>query len=170
MVEGVAIGFDATGAGTIVGTAMAGLVGATDRIVLPRTRIRLNLPTECLYHVNGEAFRCLSMSHDRIQMRIRLLAPHCSVDRDRTERALHQVIDCGLKALLVRELPAADPAVYAAVQAMAMDGDGVGLERCPDERLESEVAPYSGFYRRVCLNGESAEADVSDGQHPASIK
>lgn len=60
MGEGLAIGFDATGAGTVVGTAMAGLVGATDHIVLPRTRIGLNLPTERLYHVNGtprEAFQ-----------------------------------------------------------------------------------------------------------------
>ncbi len=60
MGEGLAIGFDATGAGTVVGTAMAGLVGATDRNVLPRTRIGLNLPVERLYHVNGtprEAFQ-----------------------------------------------------------------------------------------------------------------
>jgi C-terminal processing protease CtpA/Prc len=60
MGEGLAIGFDATRSGTVVGTAMAGLLGATDRIVLPRTGIGLNLPTERLYHVNGtprEAFR-----------------------------------------------------------------------------------------------------------------
>jgi carboxyl-terminal processing protease len=60
MGEGLAIGFDATGVATVVGTAMAGLVGATDRIELPRSRIGLNLPTERLYHVNGtprEAFQ-----------------------------------------------------------------------------------------------------------------
>jgi len=60
MGEGLAIGFDATGAATVVGTAMAGLLGATDRIVLPHTGIGLNLPTERLYHVDGtprEAFR-----------------------------------------------------------------------------------------------------------------
>jgi carboxyl-terminal processing protease len=60
MGEGLAIGFDATGAATLVGTAMAGLLGATDRIVLPHTGIGLNLPTERLYHVDGtprEAFR-----------------------------------------------------------------------------------------------------------------
>jgi carboxyl-terminal processing protease len=60
MGEGLAIGFDATGAGTVVGTAMAGLVGATDHIVLPRTKIGVNLPAERLYHVNGtprEAFQ-----------------------------------------------------------------------------------------------------------------
>ncbi len=59
MGEGLAIGFDATGTGTVVGTAMAGLVGATFRIVLPRTGIGLNLPAERLYHINGtprEAF------------------------------------------------------------------------------------------------------------------
>lgn len=53
MGEGLAIGFDATGAATVVGTAMAGLVGATEHIVLPRTGIGLNLPTERLYHVDG---------------------------------------------------------------------------------------------------------------------
>ena len=60
MGEGLAIGFDATGSGTIVGTAMAGLLGATDHIVLPHTGIGMNLPTERLYHVDGtprEAFR-----------------------------------------------------------------------------------------------------------------
>jgi carboxyl-terminal processing protease len=49
----LAIGFDATGSGTVVGTAMAGLVGATTRIVLPRTGIGINLPFERLFHVNG---------------------------------------------------------------------------------------------------------------------
>jgi carboxyl-terminal processing protease len=59
MGEGLAIGFDATGAGTVVGTAMAGLVGATMRITLPRTGFGINLPSERLYHVDGrprEAF------------------------------------------------------------------------------------------------------------------
>jgi C-terminal processing protease CtpA/Prc len=53
MGEGLAIGFDATGAGTVVGTAMAGLVGATMRVMLPRTGIGINVPTERLYHVSG---------------------------------------------------------------------------------------------------------------------
>jgi C-terminal processing protease CtpA/Prc len=53
MGEGLAIGFEATGAGTVVGTAMAGLVGATTRIVLPRTGIGISLPFERLNHVNG---------------------------------------------------------------------------------------------------------------------
>jgi carboxyl-terminal processing protease len=60
MGEGLAIGFDAIGSGTVVGTVMAGLLGATDHIVLPHTGIGLNLPTERLYHVDGtprEAFR-----------------------------------------------------------------------------------------------------------------
>lgn len=59
MGEGLAMGFDATGAATVVGTAMAGLVGATFRIVLPHTGIGLNLPAERLFHPNGtprEAF------------------------------------------------------------------------------------------------------------------
>jgi C-terminal processing protease CtpA/Prc len=53
MGEGLAIGFDATRSGTVVGTAMAGLVGATFQIMLPRTRIGINVPAERLYHVNG---------------------------------------------------------------------------------------------------------------------
>jgi len=60
MGEGLAIGFDATRSGQIVGTPMAGLAGATDRITLPRTGIGINLPAEKLYHVDGrprETFR-----------------------------------------------------------------------------------------------------------------
>jgi hypothetical protein len=60
MGEGLALGFDATKTGTVVGTPMAGLVGATTRIVLPRTGIGISLPAERLYHVNGtrrEEFR-----------------------------------------------------------------------------------------------------------------
>jgi hypothetical protein len=53
MGEGLAMGFEATGAGTAVGTPMAGLVGATTRIVLPRTGIGISVPFERLYHVNG---------------------------------------------------------------------------------------------------------------------
>ena len=55
MGEGLAIGFDATGFGTVVGTPMAGLLGATTQIMLPRTGIGVNLPGERLYHVNGTA-------------------------------------------------------------------------------------------------------------------
>jgi len=53
MGEGLAIGFDATGVATVVGTPMAGLLGATTQIVLPGTGIRINVPFERLYHVNG---------------------------------------------------------------------------------------------------------------------
>jgi hypothetical protein len=53
MGEGLAIGFEATGAGTVVGTPMAGLVGATTKIVLPRTSVGISVPFERLYHVNG---------------------------------------------------------------------------------------------------------------------
>jgi len=53
MGEGLAVGFDATRAGTVVGTPMAGLLGATLQIMLPRTRIGINVPNERLYHVGG---------------------------------------------------------------------------------------------------------------------
>lgn len=60
MGEGLALGFDATGAGEVVGTEMARLVGATYTITLPITGIRVNVPAERLQHVNGtprEEFR-----------------------------------------------------------------------------------------------------------------
>jgi C-terminal processing protease CtpA/Prc len=60
MGEGLAIGFDATHAATVVGTGMAGLMGATYSVTLPHTGIGMNLPAERLYHVNGtprETFR-----------------------------------------------------------------------------------------------------------------
>jgi len=60
MGEGLAIGFDATGAGKVVGTEMARLVGATYTIALPNTGIHANVPAERLQHVNGlprEQFR-----------------------------------------------------------------------------------------------------------------
>lgn len=60
MGEGLAIGFDATGAGQVVGTEMAQLVGATYTIALSHTGIRANVPAERLAHVNGtprERFR-----------------------------------------------------------------------------------------------------------------
>jgi C-terminal processing protease CtpA/Prc len=53
MGEGLAIGFDATGAGKLVGTAMAQLVGATYTITLPNTGLHVNVPAERLEHVNG---------------------------------------------------------------------------------------------------------------------
>ena len=60
MGEGVAIGLSAVGPATVVGTPMAGLVGATYHVKLPRTGIGINVPAEKLYHVDGtprEAFR-----------------------------------------------------------------------------------------------------------------
>jgi carboxyl-terminal processing protease len=59
MGEGLAIGFDGTGAGTVVGTPMARLRGATYRFELPHSGIGVNIPAEKLFHVNGtprEAF------------------------------------------------------------------------------------------------------------------
>jgi len=60
MGEGLAIGFDAACSCPVVGTPMAGLLGATYPVQLPNTGIGLNLPAERLSHVNGtprEAFR-----------------------------------------------------------------------------------------------------------------
>jgi carboxyl-terminal processing protease len=61
MGEGLAIGFDAAvERATIVGTPMAGLLGATERFELPQSHIGVNIPTEKLFCVDGtprEAFR-----------------------------------------------------------------------------------------------------------------
>ena len=53
MGEGLAIGFDGVGRGTVVGGPMAQLLGATYRIELPNSKIGVSLPGERLYHVNG---------------------------------------------------------------------------------------------------------------------
>lgn len=53
MGEGMAVGMDAMGRATVVGTRMAGLLGATSQITLPNTRIGVSFPTEKLFHVNG---------------------------------------------------------------------------------------------------------------------
>lgn len=53
MGEGMAIGFDAISDATIVGTKMAGLLGAVGGYVLSNTRIEFQFAMERLYHVNG---------------------------------------------------------------------------------------------------------------------
>ena len=59
MGEGVAIGLDGTRRGTVFGSAMAGLRGATYSRSLQNTGIPVRVPAERLYHVDGtprEAF------------------------------------------------------------------------------------------------------------------
>lgn len=53
MGEGIAIGLDAMQRATIVGTAMAGLRGATYGFTLRHTGIGIRVPAERLYHVRG---------------------------------------------------------------------------------------------------------------------
>ncbi|WP_290842332.1 S41 family peptidase [Flavobacterium sp.] len=53
MGEGLAIGFDAMKAAEIIGTQMAGLIGAISNFRLSETNIGYQIPTERLYHVNG---------------------------------------------------------------------------------------------------------------------
>lgn len=53
MGEGIAIGFDAMKRVTIVGTKMAGLLGAIDGFKLTNTKIGFQISTERLYHING---------------------------------------------------------------------------------------------------------------------
>jgi len=53
MGEGIAIGFDGIGRAKIVGTKMAGLLGAIEGFKLSQTNIGFQIPTEKLYHING---------------------------------------------------------------------------------------------------------------------
>lgn len=53
MGEGIAIGMDGLKRATIVGTRMAGLLGATRQITLPNSGVGVSFPAEKLYHVNG---------------------------------------------------------------------------------------------------------------------
>lgn len=59
MDEGMAIALDGLHRATVVGTPMAGLLGATHGTTLPRTGWSVRVPAERLYHVDGtprEAF------------------------------------------------------------------------------------------------------------------
>lgn len=53
MGEGLTIGLDGMGRATVVGTEMAGLIGATSTIRLPNTAIGVTFPTEKLFHIGG---------------------------------------------------------------------------------------------------------------------
>ena len=53
MGEGMAVGFDGMKRAKIIGTEMAGLIGAISTFQLPETKIGVQFPTERLYHING---------------------------------------------------------------------------------------------------------------------
>lgn len=53
MGEGIAIGFDGLKRAKVIGTKMAGLLGAINGFTLSETNIGFQIPTERLYHVNG---------------------------------------------------------------------------------------------------------------------
>ena len=53
MGEGIAIGFDGFGKAKIVGTRMAGLIGAINGFRTTHAKIPFSFPIEQLYHVNG---------------------------------------------------------------------------------------------------------------------
>ena len=53
MGEGMAIGFDGMKRARIIGTKMAGLLGAISGFQMTETKIGYQFPTERLYHVNG---------------------------------------------------------------------------------------------------------------------
>ena len=53
MGEGIAIGFDGMVRAKIIGTKMAGLLGAIEQFRLSQTNIGYQFPTERVYHING---------------------------------------------------------------------------------------------------------------------
>jgi carboxyl-terminal processing protease len=53
MGEGIAIGFDGMDRGKVIGTKMAGLIGAISQFRLSITTIGFQFPTERVYHING---------------------------------------------------------------------------------------------------------------------
>lgn len=53
MGEGMAIGFDGMKRAKIIGTKMAGLLGAISNFQMTETQIGFQFPTERLYHING---------------------------------------------------------------------------------------------------------------------
>ena len=53
MGEGMTIGLDGMKRAVAVGTRMAGLCGATEKFVLPKSQIGVTFPVERLYHLDG---------------------------------------------------------------------------------------------------------------------
>lgn len=53
MGEGIAVGFDGMKRAKIIGTKMAGLIGAIYNFQLSETKIGFQFPVERLYHING---------------------------------------------------------------------------------------------------------------------
>lgn len=53
MGEGIAIGFNGMRRAQVIGTKMAGLLGAISNFSLSETKIGVQFPTERLYHING---------------------------------------------------------------------------------------------------------------------
>ncbi|MGH1516643.1 S41 family peptidase [Chryseobacterium sp. JK1] len=53
MGEGIAIGFDGMNRATVIGTQMAGLLGAISSFQMSETKIGFQFPAERLYHING---------------------------------------------------------------------------------------------------------------------
>ena len=52
--EGITIGFDALKRATVIGTEMAGLMGANYSYQLPHSKFGFSFPGEKLFHVNGQ--------------------------------------------------------------------------------------------------------------------
>jgi carboxyl-terminal processing protease len=87
MGEGIAIGLDGLKRATVVGAEMARLLGATESVTLPNSKIGVNYPAEKLFHVNG------TPREDFVPpVRVNLAAPKAESPSD-------AILEAGLKAL-----------------------------------------------------------------------
>jgi carboxyl-terminal processing protease len=89
MGEGITIGFDAMKRAEIVGTKLAGLLGAKYDFTLPNTNIGISYAAEKIYHVNGTPRE--------------YFIPEITVDLKKQEKnSLDRILDTGINELLIK--------------------------------------------------------------------
>ncbi len=95
MGEGMTVGMDAMNRARIVGTEMARLLGATDGVLLPNSRISVHFPTEKLFHVNGQPREAFVP-----RLYVNLLSPSARRTEDPILRAGIETLNRSLKRRL----------------------------------------------------------------------
>lgn len=89
MGEGITIGFDAMKRAVIVGTKLAGLLGAKYDFTLPNTNIGVSYAAEKLFHINGTPRENF--------------VPEITVDLQKQEKNQNDIIfDAGIKTILTK--------------------------------------------------------------------
>jgi len=72
MGEGIAIGFDGMKRATVIGSKMAGLLGAVENFQLSESGIQFQIPVERLYHIDGtprEKFQSILLNEKNYELR-----------------------------------------------------------------------------------------------------